>query len=188
MEPSIFTEDGLIEAYVFERHIDAAGPGIDGIRSGLATAPGVRFVAQFVGAFSLFARVVAADIGELQLRIANEYAEAGVHSDWSLNLTASSPNAPKRRSPDSCALVCVQATIDPFELFDQLQDEYRDSEDFAAAVVTAKDFDLLVDLGAPSTEELVARVRALRKVSGIGRTSTALADLANNAIRPTPSS
>ncbi len=185
MEPSIFTAEGLIEAYVFERHIDAAGPGINGIRSGLATAPGVRFVAQFVGAFSLFARVVATDIAELQQRIANEYAEAGVHSDWSLNLTANSPKAPKRRSPDSCALVCVRATVDPFDLFDQLQEAYQDVEDFAVAVVTAKDFDLLVDLGAPDTETLVARVRELRKVPGIGRTSTALADLADNAIRPT---
>ena len=184
MDPSIFTQDGTIEAYVFERQIDAGGPGINGVKQALAGAPGVRFVAQFVGAFSLFARVEADDVGQLQSRIAVDYFQAGVHSDWSLNLTANSPNAPKRRSPDACALVCVQATIDPFELFDELNDWFGDSGDFAAAVVTARDFDLLIDLGAPTLEGVIARVRALRKVPGIGRTSTALANLAGNAIRP----
>jgi hypothetical protein len=182
MEPSIYTQEGKLEAYLFERHI--ADGGVNGIRQGLANAPGVQFVAQFVGAFNVFARVVADDFGQLQGRIANDYFEAGVHSDWSLNLTANSPNAPKRRSPDICALVCVQATSDPFELIDELNKWFAGSGDFAAAVVTASDFDLLIDLGAPTVEEVIARVMALRKVPGIGRTSTALADLANNAIRP----
>jgi hypothetical protein len=183
MDASIFTQDGKIEAYLFERQIDAGGPGVNGVKQALARAPGVRFVAQFVGAFSLFARVEADDVGQLQSRIAVDYFQAGVHSDWSLNLTASHPRAPKRRSPNACALVCVQATIDPFELFDELNDWFADS-DFAAAVVTARDFDLLIDLGAPTMEGVIGRVRALRKVPGIGRTSTALAHLADNAIRP----
>ncbi len=95
----IYTDEGLIEAYVFERHLSAGG--INGIKNSFAKSPGVRFVGQFVGAFNLFARVVASDLGELQRRIASDYWLAGIHSDFSLNVTANRPAAPKRGSPSS---------------------------------------------------------------------------------------
>jgi hypothetical protein len=175
------TEDGLLEAYVFEAAGDAAR--IADLRAGLAGAPGVEFVAQFVGHFSLFARVVAQSVGELQERIDGPYRDAGVHSDWSLNLTASSAAAPKRASPDLCALVCARATADPFEVRAALDDGFL-LEGEGAAVINHGDFDLLIDLGADTIEGVVERVKALRAVDGIGRTATAFADLADNAIRP----
>lgn len=175
------TEEGKIEAYVFESHIE--NRSITELRRSFAAAPGVRFVGQFVGAFSLFGRVVADDLGELQRRIAGEYWDAGIHSDWSLNLTGSRPAAPKRASPDICALVCARTTADPFDVIKTLDGRFGDNA-YGAAVVTARDFDLLVDLGADSLEEVVERVLDLRHVDGIGRTSTAIADLADNAIRP----
>jgi hypothetical protein len=179
----IRTEAGEIEAYVFERHI--GGAGIDEIKSGFAGAPGVRFVGQFVGAFNLFARVVANDLGELQRRIAGEYWEAGIHSDFSINLTGARPAAPKRHSPDICALVCAKATADPFELLDVLDERFLEANPtYGAAAVTAVDFDLLIDLGGDTVEEVIDLVRDLRRVPGIGRTATALADLGGNAIRP----
>jgi hypothetical protein len=182
----IRTMDGEIEAYIFERHIGAGG--IDGIKAGLASAPGVRFVGQFVGAFNLFARVVASDLDELQRRIAGEYWEAGIHSDFSVNLTGARPAAPKRHSPNICALVCAQATTDPFELLDILDETFLEANPtYGAAAVTAADFDLLIDLGADTVEEVIELVKDLRSVPGIGRTSTALADLADNAIRPAES-
>lgn len=181
MDVEIRTEEGLLEAYVFERHLD--GQGIGELKEAFAATPGVRFVGQFVGAFSLFGRVVAEDLGELQRRIAGEYRDAGIHSDWSLNLTGSREAAPKRFSPDICALVCARATEDPYVVIHAI-DERFDGTSYGAAVVTARDFDLLVDLGADSVEEVVDRVRELRAIAGIGRTSTALADLAGNAIRP----
>lgn len=178
----IRTKDGELEAYVFERHI---GPeGIDPLKESFATTEGVRFVGQFVGAFTLFARVVADDLSQLQRRISGEYWEAGIRSDWSVNLTGARLAAPKRASPDICALVCARASDDPFEVIGRLDDRFLEEGAYGAAVVTARDFDLLVDLGADTVEQVVDRVLALREVSGIGRTATAVADLADNAIRP----
>lgn len=177
----IRTAEGKIEAYVFEKHVDIAG--VHAIKRGLAGAPGVRFVAHFVGAFNLFARVVADDLGELQRLIAGEYFKAGVRSDWSVNLTGMRPNAPKRHSPDVCALVCVRTTVDPFELLETLDRRFDRAGAYGAAVVTAADFDLVVDLGAETVEEVLDRVIELRSVKGVGHTSTALAHLADNAIR-----
>jgi hypothetical protein len=183
----IRTERGELEAYVFERHIEAGG--IDAIKGSFSLAPGVRFVGQFVGAFSLFARVVANDLGELQRRIAGEYWESGIHSDWSLNLTGARTAAPKRASPDICALVCARATGDPFLALAALDAHFLPDKahSYGAAVVTAQDFDLLVDLGADTVEEVLDRVVELRGIDGIGRTATALADI-SSALRNDESS
>jgi hypothetical protein len=181
----IRTVDGEIEAYIFERHIEVGG--IDGIKTGLAGAPGVRFVGQFVGAFNLFARVVASDLGELQRRIAVDYWEAGIRSDFSINLTGDRIAAPKRQSPDICALVCARATADPFEVIKTLDGRFLDVIPYGAAVVTAPNFDLLVDIGGDTIEDVIDRVLVLRGLPGVGRTSTALADLADNAMRPAES-
>jgi hypothetical protein len=177
----IRTKEGKLEAYVFERHIE--GGSVDGLRTSFAGQPGVAFVAQFVGAFTLFARVLADDLSQLQGRIAGEYWEAGIHSDWSLNLTAQRVAAPKRASPDICALVCARAIDDPFEVIERI-DERFDGSPYGAAVVTARDFDLLVDLGADRVGDVVDRVLELRHIAGIGHTATAIADLEGNAIRP----
>lgn len=176
----IRTAEDKIEAYVFERHLEAGRVG--DLRSALAAQPGVAFVAQFIGAFSLFARVVADDLAELQQRIDGAYFDAGVHSDWSLNLTGDRLAAPKRASPDVCALVCARATADPFGVLDRI-DQVFEGRPYGAAVVTARDFDVLVDLGADTLEAVIDMVLELRNVDGIGHTSTAVADLANNAIR-----
>ena len=172
----IRTEEGKIEAYVFERHVE--GKSVAELRSDLASQPGVAFVAQFVGAFQLFARVLVDDLQELQLRIDGDYRNAGIHSDWSMNLTGSRVLAPKRASPDICALVCAKANGDPFEIIEGIDAEFDGTASYGAAVVTAADFDLLVDLGADTLEDVIELVMRLRNVDGIGRTATALADLA----------
>ena len=179
----IRTAEGLIEAYVFEEHIE--GGRIGYIKETFSRAPGVQFVGQFVGSFGLFARVVAHDLAELQSRIENEYWEAGVHSKWSLNLTAYSTLAPKRGSPPICALVRARATDDPFEVRDALDDGFL-LEGEGAAVINDQDFDLLVDVGGDTIEHALDRVVAVRAFPGIGRTSTAFADL-SDAIRPSQS-
>jgi len=170
-----------LEAYVFESVADPTR--IADVRSQLAAAPGVAFVAQFVGHFSLFARVTAESLAQLQERIDGDYREAGIRSDWSLNLTASSAAAPKRASPDICALVCARAESDPFEIRRALDSGFLQTGE-GAAVMNHANYDLLVDLGADSIDEVVERVKELRAQPGIGRTATAFADLANNAIRP----
>jgi hypothetical protein len=183
------SDEGLIEAYVFERHVEPGG--IAAIKGSLATAPGVRFVAQFVGAFNLFARVVAEDLGQLQSRIAGEYFDSGVRSDWSLNLTGPKPTAPKRGSPVICALVCCRTSVtDVFGLSDSLDTTFSKlpaGQSFASAVVNAPDFDILVDLGAETLEDVLDLVVKLRgELPDGARTATAFADLSNNAIRPAP--
>jgi hypothetical protein len=173
--------DNKIEAYVFERHIEATRTS--GLRESFASQPGVAFVAQFIGAFSLFGRVLADSLQELQSRIDTEYFDAGIRSDWSVNLTGDRERAPKRFSPDICALVKAKVTDDPYIVVERI-DERFDGRSYGAAVVTADDFDVLVDLGAATIEDVVDMVLELRRhVEGIGRTSTALADLASNAIR-----
>jgi hypothetical protein len=172
----IRTVEGKIEAYIFERHIGDDGLGL--IRERLETAPGVEFIGQFVGAFTLFARVVADDFAELQKNISGPYFDAGVRSHVSVNLTGPRPASPKRHSPNVCALVCAQTRADPFEVLAALDLRFlSDRNDYGAAVVTAPDFDLLVDLGADTVEQVLDRVVELRKVPGIGRTSTAVADV-----------
>jgi hypothetical protein len=177
----MWTAEALLEAYVFESIHDPIP--IAEVRSALADAPGVAFVAQFVGHFSLFARVTAESLGQLQERIDGPYRAAGVRSHWSLNLTGSSRAAPKRASPDLCALVCARTETDPFDVRRALDDGFLADHE-GAAVINHADFDLLVDMGAGSIDELVERVKALRRRPGIGRTATAFADLADNAIRP----
>ena len=78
--------------------------------------------------------------------------------------------------------MCAKANGDPFQILGAIDDEFEGSS-YGAAAVTAADFDLLVDLGADSLEDVVDRVLQLRNVEGIGRTATALADLSDNAIR-----
>lgn len=176
----IKTQEGLIEAYVFERRLDQ---GLDAVKSAFSRAPGVEFVGQFVGGFSLFGRVVAEDLATLQRRIRGEYWEAGIHSDWSLNLTGSRAVAPKRGSPPICAMVLVQATEYPFTVLWRLDEVFEKEGGYGAAVITGRDADLLVDLGADTVEDVLDRVTRLHEVRGVGRTSTALADLSDGAFR-----
>ena len=53
-------------------------------------------------------------------------------------------------------------------------------------MINDHDFDLLIDVGGDTIEHALDRVVAVRKFPGIGRTSTAFADLAD-AIRPAQS-
>jgi hypothetical protein len=179
-------EDGNLESYVFVQHPD--GEGIGAVKQAFSEAPGVDFVAQFVGAFTLFGKVLASELGELQTRIDTEYWGRGIRSDWSLNLTTDRTARPKRGSPDFCAMVRAQAEGNPFQVIVGLDDEFLGKVPdlaYGAAVVTGHDYDLLVDLGADTVEEVIQMVIQMRKVPGIGRTATALADLSNgNAIRP----
>jgi hypothetical protein len=177
----IRTAEGNLEGYVFAHTVDGSKSGL--IKESFASKPGVAFIGQFVGAFSLFGRVLASELSELQTRIDDDYWDAGVRSEWSLNLTGGRIEAPKRASPNICALVRVRASEDPFVVIERMDERFTGSA-YGAAVVTGSAFDMLVDLGADTVEDVLDRVLELRAVRGVGRTATAIADLANNAIRP----
>ena len=178
----IRTVDGDIEAYIFERHIEVGG--FDGIKIGIGRGAWGSVRGAVRGCVQSVRPRGGERSGELQRRIAGEYWEAGIRSDFSINLTGARPNAPKRHSPDICALVCAQATADPFDVLSAIDEAFFDVIPYGAALVTAADFDLLIDIGGETIEDVVERVFELRGLPGIGRTSTALADLADNAIRP----
>jgi hypothetical protein len=177
----IRTKEGKLESYVFVRSPE--GSDVDAVKESFAAGPGVQFVAQFVGAFVLFGRVLADDLTSLQAMIKGPYWTSGIRSDWSVNLTGSRDAAPKRGSPPICALVRVEATQDPFDLLNHFDDLFLGRvESYGAAVVTGE-YDVLVDLGADTIEETVDLVVELRHSSGIGATATAFADLTENEIR-----
>lgn len=152
---------------------------------------GVDFVGQFLGSFQVYAhlRVPPGDeaLGQAQQLVEDLWPQ-GLRTETSFEIRTSRIMAPKRRSPDFCALVRIRPDDDPFVVLERLDDHFEPLFDegtfwYGAAVVTGR-YDLLVDLGRPSFEELVQAVRGqLREVPGIGKTDTALADLRKKSFR-----
>lgn len=178
---------GEIDAYVFIRSFEGRPSQVLGRFIGL---PGVRFTARFTGAFTGFGAVEADSLQELQDLVDGPYRDAGIRSDWSV-VTKPGVLIPKRRSPTLCALVRVAVSdgTDPDVLLDDLEREFgaaAEETGYAAAVVTGQGYDLLVEFGAEDLPTLWGRVRALRNVTGVGRTSTAVADMRDNALRSEP--
>lgn len=176
-----------IDAYVFIRSFEGRPSEV---LARLIDEPGVRFAARFTGAFTGFAAVEAASLRVLQERIDGRYRDAGIRSDWSV-VSKAGMLIPKRRSPTLCALVRVSVSggTDPDALLDDLERAFgpgAEETGYAAAVVTGQGYDLLVEFGAEDLTTLWGHVRALRNVEGVGRTSTAVADLQDNALRSEP--
>jgi len=149
----------------------------------------VKFVAHFIGSFLVYTRVETPSLEDAQAFIAGPLWDAGVRSQTSTELKVSSIRGPKRASPPYCALVRVRAAGSPFELLDALDATFKDKFEentywYGAAVVSGRGFDVLVDLGRPSFEELwKAIVEDLLTVGGIADTDSSFAYLPGNAIR-----
>lgn len=183
----MFPLDGNVDAYVFMHLFD---PG-QSLRGAVASVGEVArrlpsgFVGQFVGSYAAFARLEVSSIEQLQGLISGDLWEAGVRSEWSTNVASSRLALPKRGSPDHCALVRMRAE-DPLGLLTALDDTFEPlvGEDYwyGAAVINGK-YDLLVDLGRPSFDELKdALLTDLRGVEGIASTETSFAYLPGNAL------
>ncbi|HSJ51114.1 MAG TPA: Lrp/AsnC ligand binding domain-containing protein [Actinomycetota bacterium] len=152
---------------------------------------GVDFVGQFLGSFQVYAhlRVPPGDtaLGDVQ-QIVDDLWPQGLRTESSFEIQPSRIMGPKRRSPDFCALVRIRPDDDPFSVLERLDDHFEPLFDedtfwYGAAVVTGR-YDLLVDLGRPSLEELGQTIRThLREIPGIGKTDTALADLRKKSFR-----
>ena len=149
----------------------------------------VKFVAHFIGSFLVYTRVETPSLEDAQAFIAGPLWDAGVRSQTSTEIKVSNIRGPKRASPPYCALVRVRAAGSPFELLDALDATFKDKFDentywYGAAVVSGRGFDVLVDLGRPSFEELwKAIVEDLLTVGGIADTDSSFAYLPGNAIR-----
>jgi hypothetical protein len=164
------------------------------VKQNLAGQPGVYFVAEFVGAFVVFAAVEFDTLQELEEAIAGAYWEAGLRSETSTIVKSSRLAAPKRGSPEYCGL--VQATIgdrDPVDVLEDLDQTFEDRFNadpnhehfwYGAALVTGE-FDLLIDLGADTKRRINEMVaRDVRRIPGILRTVTSHAYLPGNELRP----
>jgi len=149
----------------------------------------VKFVAHFIGSFLVYTRVETPSLGDAQTFIAGPLWEAGVRSQASTEIKVSRIMGPKRASPPYCALVRVRAAGSPFDLLDALDETFKSKFNentywYGAAVVSGRGFDVLVDLGRPSFEELwKAIVDDLLTVEGIAGTDSSFAYLPGNAIR-----
>jgi hypothetical protein len=179
------------DAYVFMTGADA-GSNPRQVKEDFSARPRVRFVAEFVGPTAIFGAVATETLGELQ-SLLPEYRAAGIRSEWVTTVKPSAIMAPKRGSPDYCAIVRAAPTADPFDVLDALDERFKGPSDddpnhehfvYGAAVVTGA-WDLLIDLGKDSYAETMDLVRDIvRQVPGIGRTQTSVAYLPGNAIRP----
>ena len=149
----------------------------------------VKFVAHFIGSFLVYTRIETPSLGDAQTFMAGPLWDAGVHSQTSTEIKVSRIMGPKRASPPYCALVRVRAAGSPFDLLDALDETFKSKFNentywYGAAVVSGRGFDVLVDLGRPSFEELwKAIVDDLLTVEGIAGTDSSFAYLPGNAIR-----
>jgi len=182
--------------YIFSNDIPQ-GKTIREVIDEIARQPGVRFVAQFTGEYKIFVAVEADTLEELQTAIAENYIPAGLQSQ-SVKLDVSSRiEAPKRGSPDYCAIVKVKTNGDPEQVLGAIDDAFeeryqQDEPDHhlfsygACTVVPGPDFQILVDLGADSFQEVIRTAKVdLRAVDGVlPSISMSTSFLPGNAKRP----
>jgi hypothetical protein len=182
--------------YCFSNDIPP-GKTIRQVIDDLAGQPGIRFVAQFTGEYTIFAAAESDTLEELQSAIAENYGPAGISSQWVKLDGSSSIAAPKRGSPDYCAIVRVKTDGDPEEVLaaidDRFEERYQQDEPDhhlfgygACTVVPGPDFQILVDLGADSLHEVIRTAKVdLRAVDGVlPSISMSTSFLPGNAKRP----
>jgi hypothetical protein len=184
------------ESYYFFSNDVPAGKTLRQVIEDISHQPGVRFVAQFDGEHKIFGAVDHDTLEALQSAIAESYIPAGLLSTWVRLDTSSRIMAPKRGSPDYCAIVRVRTDGDPEVVLaaidDRFEERYEDDEPdhrrfgYGACTVTGSDFEILVDLGADTHTEVVRTAKVdLGGVTGVLRPlriSTSF--LPGNAKRP----
>jgi DNA-binding Lrp family transcriptional regulator len=192
------SEDPAINAYVFMHVLDPAPPraGFNKIADVLdqfRSKTGVRWAHHFVGSFVAFGAVDADSLEDLQARIAGEFWDAGVRSEWSLAVKPSLYGAPHRASPPFHALIRVRTKRrNPDDVLDDLDAAFAPIVDpliqehgevgwrehfyYAAATVSGKGFDILVELAAASMEDLTTLIfERIRPVEGVSSTDSSFA-------------
>jgi hypothetical protein len=190
------TEAKQEQWYCFSNDIPP-GKTIPEVIDDIARQPGIRFVAQFTGEYKIFVAAEWDRLEELQTAIAENYGPAGLSSQWVKLDISSQIKAPKRGSPDYCAIVRVKTDDDPAEVLaaidDRFEERYQQDEPDhhlfsygACTVVPGPDFQILVDLGADSLQEVIRTAKVdLRAVDGVlPSISMSTSFLPGNAKRP----
>ena len=186
-------KDPKDDLFHFHGFTHAADRSPEDIVAAVQDVPGSRvmYASQYIGSFQVYTHTAVESLSEA-MQLANALWPKGIHTEMSSEVKISHINGPKRASPTFNALVRIRPDGDPFSLLDDLDDAFEDKFDpdtywYGAAVVTGRGYDLLVDLGRPTLEELVtALLEDLRSVDGLGRTDTSWADLSVNAFRNQP--
>jgi DNA-binding Lrp family transcriptional regulator len=192
------SEEPAINAYVFMHLFEPGAPRegfnkIEDVLDQFRSKTGVRWAHHFVGSFVAFGAVDADSLEDLQARIAGEFWDAGVRSEWSLADRPSLYGAPHKGSPPYHALIRVRTggrdageVLDDLDagfapIIDPLIEEHgeggwRDHFYYAAALVSGKGFDILVELADDSLEDLKALIfEKVRPVEGVASTDSSFA-------------
>lgn len=172
-----------VDAYVFMHLVDP-GANIREVLDRFGSMPSVRFAHQFVGSFIGFGAVTVADLAELQDLIAGDFWGAGVRSEWSIVFQESRMLAPHKTSPPHYALVRVKAapgmTRAVLRALDDVYEQRIRNEPpefhYAAAIVSGRGFDILVELAADSLQEVQDSILTdLASVDGVVSTDSSFA-------------
>ncbi len=200
------SEGSKVDAYVFMHLFEPTPPRdgltkiddvLDRFRKSrpydLEADRGVRFAYQFVGSFVAFGAVTVDSLKELQELIAGDFWTAGVRSEWSVTDLPSRYGAPHKHSPPIHALVRIRTgTRSARSVLDALDDAFATKVDplieeygeehwrehfyYAAATVSGKGFDILVELADNSLEELKTLIfERIGTVDGVASTDSAFA-------------
>lgn len=179
--------DGLYHIHGFTHAADRSPEEIVAAVQALDD-PRVTYGSQYIGSFQVYTHWAVDELADA-MQLANALWPKGIHTETSSEVKISGILGPKRASPGFNALIRVRPDVNPLEFLDTLDATFSELVDppdyrYGAAVVTGRGYDVLVDLGRPTLDELVASVLDdLRGVEGIGKTDTAWADLRENAFR-----
>lgn len=188
-----------VDAYVFMHLFDPSAPRqgfskVDDVLDQFRGKSGVRWAHQFVGSFVAFGAVTVATLNDLQALIAGEYWDAGVRSEWSIADRPSRYGAPHKGSPPFHALVRVRtADRTAGDVLDDLDDAFAPIVDpliethgdgwhdyfyYAAALVSGKGFDILVELADNSLDEIKTLIfEKIRTIDGVAATDSSFAHI-----------
>ena len=141
----------------------------------------VVFASTFVGNYVAFVHVRAEDLAGLQDIIDRDLWPAGVHTKWSVesDFYREQTNAgpvmmgAKRKSPQLIAL--SQVRVQHGRIGSVLK-ALRPIDGFVGASVVSGDFDILLQTGGDTFDDVAATLNEVQKVDGVLRTSTAFAD------------
>jgi DNA-binding Lrp family transcriptional regulator len=183
-EPGPFDYTGL-HAFVFVDHVsetDSPIAVVNRLRNELKGPPEgpVMFAGDVVGSYQVFAhlRVEEGDLSGLLDLINGPLREQGVRCKYAVETGTYKKGdrviGTKRGTPEFIALVAVNVKRG---MIASVLDDLGDLDQFRGASVVTGDFDILLQLGGETLDEVLeVGAGQLQQIDGIVRTSTALLD------------
>lgn len=173
-----------LHAFVFVHEVDPGANirAVIGDVRGLGE-PRMRFAAEVVGSYLGFAHVRTETLGEMHDLIAVDLWERGVHCSHAIEKDVAKQGerliGAKRSTPEIIALSRVRTRTGAlYDVLDMMAAEHGPlRRTFRGASVVFGDFDILLQLGGESYEEVADdAANALQSIDGISGTDTAFID------------